>query len=98
MNKFNELKADHLEKLKLYVPVVARVHGNDHPEFHDVHEAYNRLMEKMENEGAEKPTLDEEFEDLRRITSNYTIPDDTCESYEAVYNMLSDLDKAYNDK
>jgi len=33
---------------------------------------------------------------LRETTNNYTVPDDVCESYEAVYNMLSELDKAYH--
>ena len=32
---------------------------------------------------------------LREITDNYTVPGDVCESYEAVYNMLAELDKAY---
>lgn len=97
MSKFNELQESYSEKLKLYVPVVARVHGNDHPEFHDVHKVYNKINEKMEKAGSEKPALNDEFNELRRITNNYTIPENTCESYEAVYNMLSELDEAYND-
>ena len=96
MNKFNELKESYYEKLNLFVPVVARVHGNDHPEFHDVHKVYNKINEKMEAAGSEKPMLEEEFKELRRITDNYTIPEGTCESFEAVYNMLSELDEAYN--
>lgn len=39
--------------------------------------------------------LDNEFKQLREITDNYTVPGDVCESYEAVYNMLSELDDAY---
>ena len=50
----------------------------------------------MEAAGSEKPMLEEEFKELRRITDNYTIPEGTCESFEAVYNMLSELDEAYN--
>ena len=41
------------------------------------------------------PDLKEEFVKLREITDNYTVPGDVCESYEAVYNMLAELDKAY---
>ncbi|MFA7115408.1 MAG: iron-sulfur cluster repair di-iron protein, ric, partial [Candidatus Omnitrophota bacterium] len=26
---------------------------------------------------------------------DYTVPGDVCESYEAVYNMLSEVDQAY---
>jgi regulator of cell morphogenesis and NO signaling len=98
MNKFNEVKDTYSEKLKLYVPVVARVHGNDHPEFHHVHEVYNEIMEKIEAGGSEMPSLSEEFKELRDITDNYTIPEGTCETFEAVYNMLSELDQAYLDQ
>ncbi len=33
---------------------------------------------------------------LRQITDNYTIPGDVCETYAGVYNMLSEVDKAYH--
>lgn len=96
MRRFNELKEKHSEKLELYVPVVARVHGGAHPEFHEVHELYNKISEKLKNTQSDNQELHEEFKELRRITDNYTVPSDTCESYEAVYNMLSELDEAYN--
>lgn len=96
MTKFNEVKEKNREKLKLYVPVVARVHGDAHPEFHQVHELYNKMAEKIENAGEEALELQEEFKKLRKVTDNYTVPCDTCESYEAVYNMLSELDQAYS--
>ncbi|NLC66456.1 MAG: iron-sulfur cluster repair di-iron protein, ric [Clostridium sp.] len=96
MTQFNEVKEKHIEKLELYVPVVARVHGDAHPEFHKVHEVYNEIIKKIKKAGTEKPDLNHEFKELRKITDNYTIPKDTCESYEAVYNMLSELDSAYN--
>lgn len=96
MIKFNELKEKYLEKLELYVPVVARVHGETHPEFYNVHEVYNRISEKIKEAGSQIPDLHDEFKELRSITDNYKIPNDTCESYEAVYNMLSELDASYN--
>lgn len=43
------------------------------------------------------PALNDEFKELRGITDNYTIPEGTCETFEAVYNMLSELDQAYSD-
>lgn len=94
MTKFNEVKEKHFKKLELYVPVVARVHGDQHPEFHEVHELYKEIKEKIEAE-SERPELTDEFEQLRKITDNYKVPEDTCESYEAVYNMLAELDVAY---
>ncbi|HAF59558.1 MAG TPA: iron-sulfur cluster repair di-iron protein, ric, partial [Clostridiales bacterium UBA9856] len=33
---FNEVKARHFKTLEQYVPIVARVHGDKHPEFHEV--------------------------------------------------------------
>lgn len=94
--KFNEVKDKHFKTLNLYVPVVARVHGKNHPEFHEVHKLFDALSRKIrESTGSEVPELNGEFAALRKITNNYTVPDDVCESYEAVYNMLSEFDKAY---
>ena len=44
----------------------------------------------------DKPDLEEEFEQLRKITNNYAVPSDVCESYETVYRLLSELDKTYH--
>ncbi len=95
MKDFNALKEMHLDKLELYVPVVERVHGQSHPEFYEVRKIYDRLIDKIRNAGAEQAELAKEFEELRKVTNNYVVPEDVCESYEAVYNMLKDLDEAY---
>ena len=92
---FNQVNEGNFKKLKLYVPVVARVHGGSHPEFHEVHKLYDTIIEKIKEAGEEKPELNEEFAKLREITDNYTVPGDVCESYEAVYNMLAEVDKSY---
>lgn len=92
---FNQVNEGNFKKLKLYVPVVARVHGGSHPEFHEVHKLYDTIIEKAKEAGEEKPELNEEFAKLREITDNYTVPGDVCESYEAVYNMLAEVDKSY---
>ena len=92
---FNEAKATHMKMLKQYVPIVARVHGQNHPEFHEVHKLFDAIKQKIKDAGSKRPELNEEFDKLREITSNYTIPDDVCESYEAVYTMLAELDKTY---
>lgn len=93
---FHEAWAVNLKKLELYVPVVARVHGGHHPEFHEVRRVYDEIIKKTEEAGSNRPELSEEFDRLREITENYTVPGDVCESYEAVYNMLAELDEAYN--
>ena len=93
MTKFNQVKEKNIETLELYAPIVARVHGESHPEFHHVHRLFNEINVKMKE--TDKPELDYEFKELRKVTDNYRVPSDTCESYEAVYNMLSELDEAY---
>ncbi|NLJ41927.1 MAG: iron-sulfur cluster repair di-iron protein, ric [Clostridiales bacterium] len=97
MNKerFNEVWSEHFETLKLYVPIVAKVHGKHHPEFHEVRRLYDVIEKKTEESGQEAPNLVEEFSQLQDITNNYTVPDDVCESYEAVYKMLKELDDSY---
>ena len=60
-----------------------------------VREVYEQLEQKVKASGAQKPDLRDEFLLLRGITGHYTVPDDVCESYEAVYRLLAELDKAY---
>ena len=95
-SKFDQMKENRFKTLKQYVPVVARVHGGTHPEFHDVHKLFDAIELKMKEAGSNKPELDEEFAKLREITNDYTVPEDVCESYEAVYTMLAEMDKAYH--
>ncbi len=95
MTNFNEAKERNFEKLEQYVPVVDRVHGAHHPEFHNVRSLYEQIKAKIDKAGASKPELDSEFKQLREITKDYEVPGDVCESYAAVYNMLEDLDKSY---
>ena len=93
--EFNEAKEKHFERLGQFTPIVDRVHGEAHPEFHDVKDLWDTIYEKTETAGSEKPELDEEFSKLRDVTNNYKVPSDVCESYEAVYNMLEEVDAAY---
>ena len=77
--------------MELYVPVVARVHGDTHPEFLEVKEIYDSMKTALEGEAGD-PEAD--FAKLRQITSDYAVPSDTCETYEAVYQMLQAIDEA----
>ncbi|NLY86530.1 MAG: iron-sulfur cluster repair di-iron protein, ric [Tissierellia bacterium] len=96
MKKFNEIIEKNYDKLEQFVPIVARVHGKTHPEFYDVEKIFNEIKEKIKNGKREGLELDDEFKRLREITDNYTVPKDVCETYEAVYNMLAELDKTYD--
>jgi len=92
---FNEAKKRNFRTLKQYVPIVAKVHGGNHPEFYDVRQLFETIIEKTKAAGSKKPELNEEFTKLREITGHYTVPEDVCESYAAVYSMLAELDQAY---
>lgn len=92
---FKEAKEEHIQKLKQYVPIVARVHGKNHPEFHEVQKVFDAINQTIKKAGSKRPELNVEFAKLREITNNYEVPSDVCESYEAVYNMLAELDRAY---
>lgn len=96
MKTFNKVKNTNMGRLEQYVPIVDRVHGQHHPEFHDVRRVFEEVNQKVKSAEASKLNLDNEFKQLREITSNYTVPGDVCESYEAVYKMLSELDEAYH--
>jgi len=91
---FKQARKRYLKTLEQYVPVVDRVHGEHHPEFHDVRALFDEINGKVKAAGTETPELTREFARLREITNNYEVPGDVCESYEAVYNMLAELDKA----
>lgn len=94
MSKFQEVLKENIDKLILYVPVVDRVHSPEHPEFKKVHEDFKLMVEKLEADPA--ADLADVFASFRETTDNYTVPADTCESYEAVYQMLELLDQAYS--
>ena len=93
MAKNLQIKAQ-LEEINPYVAVVDRVHGGSHPEFHDVRRIYNSMVEKTQ--AVESPDLNGEFQELRKITNNYTVPDDVCETFEGVYQILENADQLYN--
>jgi len=95
-NLFNEAKKAHLKTLKQYVPVVERVHGAHHPEFHEVRALFDEIAGKIIAAGHGMARLEPEFLRLREVTGGYQVPADVCESYEAVYTMLKALDQAYH--
>lgn len=93
---FKEATKKEFQTLRQYVPVVARVHGTTHPEFHEVHRQFDSINEKIKKVRTKKPDLGEEFIKLREITNNYNVPSDVCETYEAVYHLLAEIDNIYH--
>lgn len=90
------LVKSYFDKLDLYTTAITRVHGKNHPEAFEVRELFETMNEKVKEAGPNKPNLDTEFTQLRAITNHYTIPDDVCETYADVYNMLAQVDKSYH--
>lgn len=93
---FIQVRDKNMKLLDQYVPIVARVHGKNHSEFYEIQKVFVTLHKKIKESSLKHPELMEEFIKLREITDNYKVPNDVCESYEAVYKMLSELDEAYS--
>ncbi len=92
---FHEVVEEYSSKLDLYTSAITRAHGKNHPEAFAVRELFEGMNAKIIEAGTSKPNLDAEFTQLRKITDNYTIPEDVCETYAGTYNMLSEADKSY---
>ncbi len=75
-----------IETLNKILPVVERVHGEAHPELHEVVVLYQELL---------KTPSKEIFEKLRKVTHNYTLPEDACPAYTKTYQSLEKLDKEF---
>lgn len=88
---YRKKNKDLFEKLDFYLPTVKKVHGKNHEEIFKVDKIYNSIKENLDNSNHEK--LEDDFINLRKITNDYTIPQDTCETYEAVYKILNKLDE-----
>ena len=43
---FQEAKQKNMKTLEQYVPIVARVHGGHHPEFHEVRKLFDAITGK----------------------------------------------------
>ncbi|WP_033827378.1 hypothetical protein [Bacillus andreraoultii] len=92
---FNEVVENNFEKLDLFTKAITRAHGKNHPEAFEVRELFETMNTKVQEAGTNKPNLDAEFTQLRKITDNYTIPGDVCETYAGTFEMLSEVDNAY---
>jgi len=93
---FNEVVEKYFEDLDLFTTAITRAHGKSHPEAFEVRGLFGVMNEKVKKADTTKLNLDAEFIQLRKITDNYTIPGDVCETYAGVYNMLSEADNSYH--
>lgn len=80
-----EYLIENKEKLDLYTTALTRAHGKEHPEVFEVKEIYNLIQSKLNNNDN---NLENDFEKLRNITDNFSIPNGVCDTYVATYLML----------
>ena len=87
---------NNFETLDLYTTAITRAHGKSHPEAFDVREIFESIQKKVEAAGESKPDLCKEFSQLQKVTDYYAIPNNVCPTYESTYEMLKDLNQAYD--
>ncbi len=92
----SEAVNEHFALLAKYTSVLVKVHGNTHPELTLVRDIFAKINSKVQENGTDHVDLSIEFNELRRVTNNYSIPSDGCETYAATYQMLESADKAYH--
>ena len=121
-----------IPEIKKYLHKIAQVHGPNHPELHNLKDAFSYLADElkhhmkkeedilfpyvrelqeavMKNRTTEKPhfgsvenpirmmeqehqNAGDNMENIRRITSDYTPPEDACASYHFAFQMLEEFD------
>lgn len=91
MTTYRKFANKNFEKLDLYTTAITRAHGKNHPEAFEVRDLFEQIQEKTR---AGNLDVSAEFNRLRQVTNEYTVPDDVCETYAAVYSMLSEADVA----
>ena len=91
---FKDVVRENFPILAKITPVVARVHGEGHPELAEVRDIFRGMNNKVQS--SEEADLNPDFEQLRMVTDNYEVPADGCEAYTSTYEMLEEADKAYH--
>ncbi len=95
---YNDLFEQLVEQLDLFSLAITRAHGKTHPEVFDVRKTFESMYKKTTAALPRTPVLDTDWAYMRHVTCNYVVPDDVCETYEAVYQMLFRLDTAYQNE
>lgn len=78
--------SDNLATALEMTSLIERVHGGNHPELTRVRELTHQIAQ---DDDAATAAL---FAELRSVTSNYTVPGDGCEAYQAAFGSLKALD------
>lgn len=73
-------------KLNFFTRQIVKVHGANHPELAEVRELFVAMVQKLQADL--QADLTPEFQQLRRVTQNYRVPEDACGAYQATYELL----------
>ena len=95
---FRKANSGNLMKINLQLPKVAKGYGDSHPEILELQKVFEVMKKKtMAAMIARKgnPELSEEFDRLREITNNYTVPDGVDENFVAIYKAFEEIDRVY---
>jgi len=79
----------HYDRLDFYTHAITNAHGQNHPEVFAVRDQYIKLR----TDAKTHQRLDANFDELRRTTHNYAIPNDVCLVFKATYQMLAQADR-----
>lgn len=91
---FKNVVAENFPTLEKMTPIVARVHGDGHPELAEVRDIFKNINDKVQT--SEDADLKQDFEQLRSVTCNYEVPADGCEAYITTYELLAVADNTYH--
>lgn len=95
---FRKANSGNLMKINLQLPKVAKGYGDSHPEILELQKVFEVMKKKtmaamIGRKG--NPELSEEFDRIREITNNYTVPEGVNENFVAVYRAFEEIDKVY---
>lgn len=93
---FKEVVDENFSTLDFYTKAIVRAHGRSHPEAYEVRRVFEAMKDKVEQFGAEGAHLATDFIKLRKVTNNYTLPEDVCQTFASVYEMLEKADQVYH--
>lgn len=90
-NLINEVLAN--KRILEIFKIVKKVHGDNHPEFHQIYDLYLKLYQAFKAQ--DETNVTNIFNELKIVSNHYVIPNDVCETYAMVINYLKDLEKRY---
>ena len=80
-----------VQELDKILPVVVRVHGENHSELAEVGELYAKLREAMD--AGNNQDAKTYMQQLRKVSKDFVVPSDACPTYAKTYADLVALEQ-----